>query len=362
MVLPLLLRSGAAITLAWLLVFQMPLVHALVNLTIENFDTVVDYGDCGLSDCDANANEENPCNRTGFNNQTFSIAKDEEINGPSKDTSNGACVVQVPFNGIAIYAFLSCNGKCGASLDNTNLFSAINSTGLLDGFPLENVDPADGLPLAYFNDSLSNGPHILIISAGVLSMVDKFVYTIDENLESSRPTSTVAVASTSSISPSLTSNVMGSTSTAATSQSSFPSTPPSPSPRKSTPNIAVILGGACGGLTSAVEDKGTQHECSATLPAASNVEYFGVSEYDTEEDSLAVRIADICSSQPACPFLAAAQTAGGAGRSAGGDEYSSQPLLLLLPETIHQASTPQPYGDRALASQASSPSPVPSKR
>ncbi|KAK6983957.1 hypothetical protein R3P38DRAFT_3456139 [Favolaschia claudopus] len=320
MVLPLLLRSGAAITLAWLLVFQMHAQAALVNLTIENFDTVMDYGDCDLSDCDATANEENPCNQTGFNNQTFSIVTDKEIRGPGTPIGPGS--VKVPFNGIAIYAFLSCNDKCDASLDNTDQSFAIDidSTVLSNGFPREGGNPANGLPLAYFNDSLSNGPHILIISVrGSSMMVDKFVYTIEENLESSRSTSTVAsVASTSSISPSLTSNVMGSTSTAPTSQSSFPSTPPSPSPRKSTPNIAVILGGACGGLTSAVEDKGTQPECSATLPAASNVEYFGVSEYDTEEDSLAVRIADICSSQPACPFLAAAQTAGGAGRRARG--------------------------------------------
>ncbi|KAK6983955.1 hypothetical protein R3P38DRAFT_2807159 [Favolaschia claudopus] len=46
-----------------------------------------------------------------------------------------------------------------------------------------------------------------------------------------------------------TSDIAGSMSTASTSQSSLPSTPPaSPSSRKSMTNIAVILGGAIGGL------------------------------------------------------------------------------------------------------------------
>ncbi|KAK7019606.1 hypothetical protein R3P38DRAFT_3554115 [Favolaschia claudopus] len=252
MVLPLPLGLVAAIAVAWLPVFQMHARAALVNLTIEDFDPEVDANFCDLSHCDATANEENPCDQTGFNHQTFSIVKPVQDIG----LSSPPCSVRVPFNGIAIYAFVSCSDGCDVSLDNTRLPLAINLTGLVNGFPLEGINPANGLPLGYFDDSLSNQPHTLIISSLGSLLVDKFVYTIDDGnpnsspiMESGKSTSTVAsVAGTSSISPSLTSNVMGSTSTASTSPSSFLSTPPSPSPRRSTPNIAVILGGALGGL------------------------------------------------------------------------------------------------------------------
>ncbi|KAK7019607.1 hypothetical protein R3P38DRAFT_3554117 [Favolaschia claudopus] len=232
-------KSVAAIVLAVLLILHIDAQAALVNYTIEDFDIAVDYGNCHIITCDATSSVPDPCDQLSYENQTITIVT---------PLSEG-CSVKVPFNGTAIYGYLTCpTPGCKIEVDNTGQHSEIDQ-----------ADPAQAAtipPLGYFNNSLSNQAHILIISSTALYfVVDKFIYTVDDGNSarytgSSDPTSNGAgsIGATSISRSSLTCNIAQSTSAASALQSLVPSTPSSPSAKERTAKLAVILGGALGGL------------------------------------------------------------------------------------------------------------------
>ncbi|KAK7038578.1 hypothetical protein R3P38DRAFT_3475797 [Favolaschia claudopus] len=236
-------KSVAAIALAGLFVLHNDAQAVLVNHTIEDFDIAVDYGNCTIHTCDATSSVPNPCHQQSYENQTITIVT---------PLSEG-CSVKVLFNGTAIYSYLYCPALpgCTIEVDNMGQHSEIDQ-----------ADPATTIPpLGYFNNSLSNQAHILIISSTAeIFMVDKFIYTVDDGISdplkpvptagSSDPTSDGAssIGATSISRSSLTCRAGQSTSAASAFQPLFPSTPSSPSAKQSTTKIAVILGGALGGL------------------------------------------------------------------------------------------------------------------
>ncbi|KAK7038572.1 hypothetical protein R3P38DRAFT_3262932 [Favolaschia claudopus] len=159
--LSLLPRSVVAGALAGLLGLQHGARAVHVNHTIEDSD-IVNFG-CTVTACDATSTQYDPCNENNVENRTFTIVT------PVFDS----CSLKVPFNGIAIYAFVSCTTLPGCQVE----VDKIGDTGWPQSYVIQTDPAATVLPLGYFNDSLSNGPHILTISSTEFFLVDKFIYT-----------------------------------------------------------------------------------------------------------------------------------------------------------------------------------------
>ncbi|KAJ7908502.1 hypothetical protein B0H13DRAFT_2273313 [Mycena leptocephala] len=115
---------------------------ALVNRTIEDSDPLVQYN-CTIERCDADASHSNPCSIDGAEFRTFTAFFTP-------------CQVTFSFTGTAVYTFLGCKStsNCEFEIDNTGKHP--------------NIRPAAQVPitgLSYFNDSLPNGLHTLVMTS-----------------------------------------------------------------------------------------------------------------------------------------------------------------------------------------------------
>ncbi|KAK6983959.1 hypothetical protein R3P38DRAFT_3232766 [Favolaschia claudopus] len=237
-------KSVAAIALVGLFVLHNDAQAVLVNHTIEDFDIAVDYGNCTIHTCDATSSVPNPCHQQSYEKQTITIVT---------PLSEG-CSVKVPFN-----EFFKEPPYIVTSIVPPSLVAQLKL--ITWASILRSIKP---IPLLLFPPRIFQQPnqaHILIISSTAeIFMVDKFIYTVDDGISdplkpvptagSSDPTSDGAssIGATSISRSSLTCSVGQSTSAASAFQPLFPSTPSSPSAKQSTTKIAVILGGALGGL------------------------------------------------------------------------------------------------------------------
>ncbi|KAJ7479858.1 hypothetical protein FB451DRAFT_1395415 [Mycena latifolia] len=181
---------------------------ALVNHTIEDFNPVVKYN-CSTLSCDASATNPNPCPGVFADgaNRTFTL------------TDVGGCQIKIPFTGSAVYAFLDCpsDAQCEFEIDDTGTHPNIR--------PTINEDTTG---LSYFNKSVPNGTHMLVVTAVNQVEFDSVIYSFDDAV-----TQVVSSATSSS--------------TIST------SSPPTSSVHltrldKSKPPIAGIVGGILGGL------------------------------------------------------------------------------------------------------------------
>ncbi|KAJ7921105.1 hypothetical protein B0H13DRAFT_2656164 [Mycena leptocephala] len=215
---------------------------ALVNRTIQDSSPVVDYGaTCSPSRCDASTIAINAGQLTcdvplgDSPTVTFVIGI-----GPSD------CLITIPFIGIAVYAFLACPSgeaeKCTFGVDN-------------DGGHAD-IRPTDNLTfgLSYFNASLPNGTHTLVITPFDSFELDYIIYTVDDEVKHEAPSATsrptISTSSAISVTPSSspTSGAPSSATSLAPSSSlssplsSPPSSPPSSYPSLSPTNLPVTPG------------------------------------------------------------------------------------------------------------------------
>ncbi|KAF7350202.1 hypothetical protein MVEN_01323200 [Mycena venus] len=141
-----------------LLAFFWTEIHAaLVIRTVEDFSPVVQYN-CSIQRCDADMENPNPCpGADGSFNRTFMIMLP-------------TCQIRIPFTGTAVYAFLGgFIENCTFDIDNTGSHpSSLQSDGLFTE-----------TGLTYFNTSLPNGTHTLVISGSDFAF-DSVIYTFDD--------------------------------------------------------------------------------------------------------------------------------------------------------------------------------------
>ncbi|KAJ6577944.1 hypothetical protein B0H19DRAFT_1337789 [Mycena capillaripes] len=181
---------------------------ALVNRTIEDFDPSMQYN-CTVQRCDANSTNSNPCNMTDqsdFVNRSFTW-------------TSKPCQITIPFVGTAVYAFMNC-GLCQFEVDKTGLHP---ETHLGDGPVFQ---------LAYFNNTLANDTHTLVITSTEQIQMDSVVYTFDDSLT---PTTQDAASTTS-------------TSASAISTSGPAKGGQTEKPPKPRAHVGAIVGGVLGGL------------------------------------------------------------------------------------------------------------------
>ncbi|KAJ6577935.1 hypothetical protein B0H19DRAFT_572690 [Mycena capillaripes] len=216
---------------------------ALVNRTIEDSNPVVSYGaTCSPSRCDKSTMAidagQVTCDAPRGDNPTVTF-----VIGTGLD-----CLITIPFIGTAVYAFLACPSgeleKCTFGVDNDG--------GHPDIRPTDNVT----FGLSYFNNSLPNGPHTLVITPFDSFEFDYIIYTSDDEVESVAPSSTskstVPTPSSSRTSADSSSPPPSSPlSSPPSSHSSLSSTnlpvPPAAS-KTGKPPIGAIVGGVLGGL------------------------------------------------------------------------------------------------------------------
>ncbi|KAJ7864413.1 hypothetical protein B0H13DRAFT_2353680 [Mycena leptocephala] len=194
---------------------------ALVNVTIEDSSPLVQYN-CTVLKCDADTANTNPCGLTGFNDRTLTL------------TATGtACEITIPFSGAAVYAFVACASfrNCEFEIDNNGVHANLE--------PTNNV--ATDVGLSYYNTSLPNGAHTLVITTTNAMTFDSVLYTFDDAV-----TQVAAQPASSTTS--------GSTSSASSPPTDLPQTnsPVSTSALKKSTPLSAIVGGVLGGLLIAI--------------------------------------------------------------------------------------------------------------
>ncbi|KAK7026245.1 hypothetical protein R3P38DRAFT_1036008 [Favolaschia claudopus] len=210
----------SAAILSFVLVHQGRVLAALVTVTIEDYDHVIDYGNCKVfhHNCDPHFSRPSACN-----NGTSSITT---VDGSS--ASSGCDTLRVNFIGTAIYAYLGCTQStdCQFKVDDTGAWHPASNT--TDSGTVE-------IALSYFNNSLPNGTHFLLVSKNAVEiLVDKFIYTFEDGKAS--PSELLNISRTSSTSDMAT----------GTRSSLIPSAEVSTS--RNHLNVAAIVGGVLGGL------------------------------------------------------------------------------------------------------------------
>ncbi|KAJ6577943.1 hypothetical protein B0H19DRAFT_1062508 [Mycena capillaripes] len=187
---------------------------ALVNRTIEDFDPSMQYN-CTVGRCDANLNT---CQDGALlNNRTFTFTK---------------------FSGTAVYAFMNCK-LCQFEVDKTGLHT-------------ESSSDATVFSLTYFNNTLANDTHTLVVTSASEMVMNSVVYTFDDSVPTTQGASgkTASRASGASRKPasSTTASDTTSTSASATLASGPDKGGHTQKPPKAQADVRVIVGGVLGGL------------------------------------------------------------------------------------------------------------------
>ncbi|KAJ7840375.1 hypothetical protein B0H14DRAFT_1060607 [Mycena olivaceomarginata] len=131
--------------------------HAvLVNRTIENWDPLVRYN-CTISRCTATPPVVQwPSCIPGDENITYAISP---------------CRIEISFTGIAVYAFLACGLSdqlfCDGQVDSGEQIG------------IRGVNNMETRGLVYFDHSLSDGAHTLVITGSQIAL-DAILYTVDD--------------------------------------------------------------------------------------------------------------------------------------------------------------------------------------
>ncbi|KAJ6577941.1 hypothetical protein B0H19DRAFT_1253244 [Mycena capillaripes] len=174
---------------------------ALVNRTIEDVSPLMQYN-CTVLRCDVNSTNSSSCN----------FYHPEVINTTFTATT-GQCQITIPFVGTAIYAFMAC-AFFQFEVDKTGSHPNIVDSG------------ASHFPLTYFNNTLPNGTHTLVVtSPSEFGMfMDNVVYTVEDSVLTTQGTSSTTSTSASATSISLDN---------------------APKPRA---DVRAVVGGALGGL------------------------------------------------------------------------------------------------------------------